>query len=99
MPELESTGGPRPANRPKLHIPDPDQVEHFSDRLGGLHRYLNAGFPTAFVLSPRGGHTKLIGWIVQSPEYNRAEAEVRQERTEQGPWEWHPKSGLHRKRT
>ena len=82
---------------PKLRVPDPDQRAHYQDRLVGLFNYLEEGHPTSFVYWPRGNGTKLVGWLVEGSEYNRAEREARQERTGNGPWVWHPGSGLHRR--
>ena len=104
MPELEPTGGPRPDGHPKLRVSNPEQRDHFDDRLLGLHYYLHAGFPTSFVFWPRPNNTKLVGWLVEGAEYNRREAEARDARKKAqgdptGPWVWHPRSGLHRRRT
>jgi hypothetical protein len=100
MPLLPPEGGARPQDDvpSDLRVPTSPQREHFIDIASALGRYIEAGGGLLIFTSRRSGDQLTITFAVDRQTYGQTEAEVRRERTGNGPWVWTPKRGLRRRR-
>ena len=96
--ELAGLSGIRPDMQGlrELRTPSSPQREHIMAEAEALRRYVEDGGPLVYFRSNQPGERVRATFLVDRERFNRITAQLRAERTGNGPWIWTPKRGLHR---